>query len=272
MALPETTALALDRQDGVLHATLDRPDAGNALDAGLIDDLVNTFNAVRDDRSVRVVVLRGAGDHFCVGADLNALADFDGDDASARDEATAHSRRFGELLETVDAAPQAVIALADGAALGGGFGLLCVADITIVTTDTRMGMPEARLGVPAAQILPFVVARIGAAETRRLGICGHQLKGGEAARLGIAHDVVDDAEAGEERITAVLEDVLACAPGAIAETKRIVRAARTAEPAALLDAGTETFTDCLTGDEGRDGVRAFFDKRAPYWAQGDGDA
>ena len=72
MALPETTALALDRQDGVLHATLDRPDAGNALDAGLIDDLVNTFNAVRDDRSVRVVVLRGAGDHFCVGADLNA--------------------------------------------------------------------------------------------------------------------------------------------------------------------------------------------------------
>lgn len=272
MALPRTTTLDLDLRDGVLHATLDRPDAGNALDAGLIDDLVNTFTAIRNDRDVRVVVLRGAGDHFCVGADLNALAGFDGDDVTARNEATAHSRRFGELLETVDAAPQAVIALADGAALGGGFGLLCVADITLVTTDTRMGMPEARLGLPAAQILPFVVARIGAAETRRLGVCGHQIKGGEAARLGIAHDVVDNAEAGEDRIAAVLENVLACAPGAIAETKRIVRAVRSAEPAALLDDGAEAFTDCLAGDEGRDGVRAFLDKRPPYWVRADDDA
>lgn len=267
MVLPETTALTLALDAGVLHATLDRPEAGNALNATLIDDLVKTFAAIRDDRGVRAVILRGAGRHFCVGADLREVGTLSGEDAASRAETTAHNRRFGELLEAIDAAPQAVIALAQGAALGGGFGLLCVADVTIVTVDVRMGMPEARLGLPAAQILPFVAARIGVAETRRLGVCGHQFAGGEAARLGIAHHVVDDTDAGETQVRQVLDQVLACAPGAVAATKSVVRAARTRETSALLDDGAAWFTDCLFGDEGREGVQAFLDKRAPYWAE-----
>ncbi len=265
MPLPETTCLTLELEAGVLNATLDRPDAGNALNAALIDDLVATFEAIRDDRGVRAVVLRGQGRHFCVGADLREVGNLDEGDAQ-RAKTVAHNRRFGELLEVIDRAPQAVIVLADRAALGGGFGILCVADITIVTTDIRTGMPEARLGLPAAQILPFVVSRIGAAETRRLGVTAADIHAGEAKRLGIAHVVVDDLEAGEAQVVQVLADIRRCSPGAVAHTKRIIGQHGALDRETQLDEGAAAFTDCLFGDEGREGTRAFLDKRKPSWA------
>jgi len=265
MHLPETTCLTLDFEAGVLNATLDRPDAGNALNAALLDDLIATFQAIRDDRSVRTVVLRGNGRHFCVGADLREVGNLD-DGAAPRAETVAHNRRFGELLEVIDRAPQAVIVLADRAALGGGFGILCVADITIVTADIKTGMPEARLGLPAAQILPFVVSRIGAAETRRLGVTAADIHADEARRLGIAHIVVDDLDTGEAAVAAALADIRRCSPGAVAHTKRIVAAHGTADRDTQLDEGAGSFTDCLFGDEGREGIRAFLDKRLPRWA------
>ncbi|MES1924701.1 enoyl-CoA hydratase/isomerase [Salinisphaera sp. T31B1] len=247
----------------MLHVTLDRPDAGNALNATLIDELIAVFEAIRDDRSVRAVVLRGAGKHFCVGADLREVGDLD---AADRHATTAHNRRFGQLLATIDGAPQAVIVLATNAALGGGFGLLCVADVTIVTTALKTGMPEARLGLPAAQILPFVVARLGMAEARRLGVTAADIDAGEALRLGIAHHIVDHLDDGETQLAAVVANVLRCGPAAIAETKRIIADQRNVDMDQVLDQGAAVFTDCLFDGEGVEGTRAFLDKRAPRWA------
>ncbi|GAB3675381.1 enoyl-CoA hydratase-related protein [Salinisphaera aquimarina] len=266
MALPDTRYLQLDLRDGVLHATLNRPDAFNALNAGLIDDLVSTFGAIRDDHAVRVVVISGSGKHFCVGADLHEVGQMNTDDAE-RATTIQHNRRFGEVLQAIDAAPQAVVVLASGAALGGGFGLLCVADVTIVTADARMGMPETRLGLPAAQILPFVIERIGKAEARRLGICGIQFDGAEAKRLGVAHHVVADSDAGEAVLAEVLTQILACAPGANAVTKEVIRSHDPAHIAQQLDTSAALFTDCLYGAEGQEGTHAFLEKRAPSWAQ-----
>ena len=156
-----------------------------------------TFAAIADDRSVRVVVLRGAGGTFCAGADLKNLA-VAGEPtaaaaAGAADELKENNRRFGTMMETVNAAPQAVIAAVEGYAMGGGFGLACVADITIATVDARFAMTEVTIGVVPAAISPFVVKRIGLTAARRFGVSGARLTGAEACAIGVAHLVVPDA-------------------------------------------------------------------------------
>ena len=264
MSLPQTRHLALDLADGVLRVTLDRPDVSNALNGEMVEELAETVESIRDDRSVRALVLQGRGRHFCAGADLKSIAGDSG--AEARSRVVAFNRRFGEVLARIDSAPQAVVVVAQGAALGGGFGLLCVSDIAIVTRDAKMGMPETRLGLPAAQILPFVVARIGLTQARRVAMCGLRFDGAEAHRLGVAHELADDADDAVSRLESVLADIRACAPGANAATKQILGALGVAPTPDLLDTAAECFADCLTSDEGREGTRAFTEKRPPSWA------
>src|SRR5699024_4448771 len=266
MALPATTHLRLERDASVLHATLDRPQARNALDPALIDDLQATFETIRDDRSVRTVVLRGAGGYFCAGADLKEVA-------QVRESAAAHtdtmnwSRRFGTLTRQIEAAPQAVVAVVEGAALGGGFGLVCVSDIAIIHADTRMGMPETRRGLPPAQIAPFVVNRIGLTHARRIAVCGDMITGREAVELGVGHYLAEVDGAIERQLTDVLARINRGAPGAIAATKAIMQQVGQMDMDTLLDTAAQSFTDCALGAEGAEGTRAFADKRAPSWEQ-----
>lgn len=264
MALPETEHLKLEQAGGVLQVILDRAEVSNALNTGTVNELGATFDAIENDRAVRAVVLRGAGKHFCAGADLKSVGSEHG--ADRRAAVIEFNRGFGELLAKIDAAPQAVIAVVQGAALGGGFGLLCVSDIAIVTRAAKTGMPETRLGLPAAQILPFVVARIGATQARYIAMRGARFDGAEAKRIGVAHELVDDLDAANQRLDTLLADVLACAPGANAVTKQIIADCRSRAPAELVASGASRFADCLLGDEGQEGTRAFGEKRKPDWA------
>ena len=265
MSLPETTQLALERRDGVLQVVFDRAGVSNALDSETVEELAAVFEAVADDRSVRAIVLRGAGRHFCAGADLKSIGEVTG--ADRRAAVIAFNRRFGEVLTMIDRAPQAVVIVAQGAALGGGFGLLCVADITIMTRDAKMGMPETRLGLPAAQIMPFVVARIGVTATRRIAVCGLRFDGAEADRLGVAHTVVDDLAAADRALEGVLADIKACAPGANAATKQLLATLDGRDMDRLADQAAALFADCLLSDEGAEGTQAFREKRTPRWAR-----
>lgn len=265
MTLPDTTTLSLHADNGVLHVTLNRPDAGNALSAVMVAELQAVFDAIRGDRQTRVVVVRGAGRHFCSGGDLKSMAGQSGqpDRAGVVD----YNRRFGDLLATIDSAPQAVVVSAAGAAIGGGLGLLCVADVTIIEAETTMGMPEARLGLPAAQIWPFVVRRIGVAQARRVAVCGLRFGAPQALQMGVAHYVESGGDAREARVVHTLNNILACAPGALAAIKQLASDA----PAQSLDTqlanGAEAFADCLLSAEGQEGTQAFVDKRSPAWHQ-----
>ena len=265
MSLPETQHLALDQTDGVLVVTFDRADVSNALNIDMVEELAATFAAVSDDREVRAIVLRGAGRHFCAGADLKSIGAVSGDDPHAA--VIAFNRRFGEVLAQIDRAPQAVVVVAHGAALGGGFGLLCVADITILTRDAVTGMPETRLGLPAAQIMPFAVKRIGITVTRRIAVCGLRFDGAEAYRLGVAHELVDDLAAADVALAKVIADIRACAPGANAASKALLTALDGSDTQALAERAAELFADCLLGDEGTEGTQAFREKRVPRWAK-----
>lgn len=268
MILPTTQHLLLELSDGVLHATLNRPEARNAMNTAVLDDFDMTFDAIADDRSVRAVVLRGAEGNFCAGGDLKEMAQArfapakdDGVDAVA-----TYSRRFGAMLRKVNAAPQAVIVVLEGAVLGGGFGLACASDVAIAHVDAKFGMPETSRGIPPAQIAPFVVERIGLTQARRLGVCGARFKGEEAQRLGLVHFVENDEAALQARIEEVLGQIRQCAPGANAVTKAIMLSVGHMDMDQVLDHAATEFSACIRGEEGIEGTTAFVEKRSPSWA------
>jgi len=265
--LPRTAHIRLDLRGPVLHLWLDRPRLRNALSPQMAREIVATLKAIADDRAVRIVVLRGAGGTFCSGGDIRSMAAAGAAPPSgAADELQQNNRRFGAMLEAVNAAPQAVIAAVEGAAMGGGFGLACVADITIATADARFAMSEVTIGVVPAAISPFVVERIGLTAARRLAVTGARLDGREAAAIGIAHLCVDDAAALEAAVREACNQVLQCAPGAVAATKRLMlRAAGPSPTPELLDDAAVCFAAAARSPEGREGTTAFVEKRKPSW-------
>jgi isohexenylglutaconyl-CoA hydratase len=268
MNLPETPNILQALDQGVLHLTFNRPEARNAMSTALLNDLNALFDAVHDDRSVRAIVLRGAGGHFCAGGDIKDMAGARQAKAEAgKDPVADYNRSFGALLRKVNAAPQATIAILEGAVLGGGFGLACVTDVAIAHVDASFGMPETGLGIPPAQIAPFVVERIGLSQARRLGVCGARFKGEEALRLGLVHFVAATEDEIQSRLAEVLKQIRRCAPGANAVTKGIMLSVGQQDPDSILDDAARQFSAAIRGAEGMEGTMAFVQKRLPKWAE-----
>ena len=249
----------------VLELWLNRPGQRNAMTAQMALDILGCFQAIRDDRTVRVVVMRGAGGTFCAGADLKALAAA-GRTGGSAETLKANNRAFARMLQTVNAAPQAVIAVVEGYAMGGGFGLACVSDITLARADAIFAMTEVTRGIVPAAISPFVVARIGLTAARRFAVSGARLDGVQARDCGLAHGCAADAAALDQAVTDTINAILKCAPEAVAATKQLMlRAAGPTPMPQLLDEAACAFADAVLGAEGQEGTRAFVEKRAPSW-------
>jgi len=264
--LPETNDLILEREGSVLTIRLNRPESKNALVDEMVDELHAVLDAVHDDRSLRSLVIRGEGGVFCAGGDIKAFSSSLQDVPPGADDVARGNRKFGDLMLKLNEQPQTVIMLVEGAAIGGGLGLCCVGDVTIVTRDAKFRLSETSLGLPPAQIAPFVTERVGLTQARRLMLTGARFTGEDAVRYGIAHILAEDAVELDAKCAAVLRQIALCAPGANAVTKQIVfEATRRPRPEAL-DFAAQGFAACLLGDEGREGVTAFLEKRKPRWA------
>ncbi|MGF0242641.1 enoyl-CoA hydratase/isomerase family protein [Rhodococcus sp. IEGM1300] len=262
-ALPVCQTLLLESHNGVLHVTLNRPESRNAMSLQMVVELRAVLAAVRDDRTVRALVIGGAGGHFCAGGDIKDMA-------SARAQGTTAyrdlNRVFGALLQEVQHAPQVVITVLQGAVLGGGFGLACVSDVALADHQAQFGLPETSLGLLPAQIAPFVVQRIGLTQARRLALTAARFDGTQAKRLGLVHFVEHDAQGLAERLDEVLAHVLCCAPEANALTKKLLLASAGQPSDGLLDEAAEWFGQAVNGTEGIEGTMAFVQKRKPRWA------
>jgi isohexenylglutaconyl-CoA hydratase len=151
--------------------------------------------------------------------------------------------------------------------MAGGLGIACLADVVIATADARFALTEVTLGIPPAQITPVVIQRIGAAEARRLLLTAQRFDGGEAQRLGFVHYAEPDGEALEARLDSVLHDARRAAPGAVALTKQIIDASDHLDGESLVRFAAERFADAMLGDEAREGMRAFAEKRATLWSR-----
>jgi isohexenylglutaconyl-CoA hydratase len=253
------------REDGWLTIWLDRPEARNALSERMTAELIEALGAARVDRGVRGITLRGRGGVFCAGGDLRAFRRMASGEMT-EDEIAAFSAAGARLFAVLDEQPQVVVALVEGAAIAGGLGLLCAADVVVATRDARFALTETRIGLPPAQIAPYVVRRVGMTEARRIMLTGARFDGDAALRIGLANLLAEDAD-GLDAIEAELRsDVLRCAPGATAATKALLRELPTLAPENVPEVAGRVFARCLSGAEGQEGVAAFLERRRPAWA------
>ncbi|MDG1387707.1 MAG: enoyl-CoA hydratase/isomerase family protein [Halioglobus sp.] len=264
--LPQTKCLVLEQQGSVLTIWFNRPEAKNALSAEMVEEMEAVLDAVREDRSLRTLILRGKGGMFCAGGDIKGFKSGLQSGAPDEEEIARGNRSFGNLMVKLNEQPQATIMLVEGAAIGGGLGLACVGDVTIVTRDARFRLSETSLGIPPAQIAPFVTERVGLTQARRLMMTGARFKGSEAVDYGIGHILAEDANDMEAKCEGVLEQIRLCAPGANAATKQIVFETTRRTRSDALDFASRGFAKCMLSDEGKEGVSAFVEKRKPSWA------
>jgi isohexenylglutaconyl-CoA hydratase len=234
----------------------------------MMREIGDVLARVRAAEGVRAVVLRGEGGNFCAGGDIGFMAELPpAPGPGEADPLVAPYRHMGEVLTALNALPQAVIAVVEGACVGGGLGMACCADVTLVGADAKLGMPEPRSGFIPSQIIPFVVRRIGEARARRLAVTGEVLDGAGAVAAGIAHHVERDRVALEARLEAVLAEIARCEPGAVAEVKRLVLSCAWRPDEAVLDDAAASLARLLRRPEAAEGMAAFRDKRRPGWAR-----
>jgi len=263
--LPSTEKLILDLSNGWLTVWLNTPDNRNALSEDLAAELTATLAAIRDDRSVRGLTLRGKSGVFCAGGDVKAFMAGLSDGAD-HDAVAAMNKSGGALFQQVNEAPQVVIAMVEGAAIGGGMGLACCADIVIAAREATFSLTETQIGIPPAQIAPYVIGRIGLPAARRLMLTGARFDGAYAASIGLADEVAEDAKSLEALEADFRRGVLRCAPGANAATKALALSAARLDRNEMIERAGAVFAECLLGEEGREGVSAFIEKRKPRWA------
>ncbi|MCD0505800.1 enoyl-CoA hydratase/isomerase family protein [Bordetella petrii] len=256
----QTLEVAYGPQTAVVW--LARPDVRNALDSRLIAELTETFMALADDSSVRAIVLAGRGKAFCAGADLNAMR------ASAQatqDENRADAQAMSTLLHTVYTCPKPTIARIHGPCMAGGMGLATACDIAVAAREARFALTETRLGLIPAMISPYVLRAMGARAASRWFLSAEVFDAAEAWRMGLVHELCEADEL-DARINALLGSFMLASPHALAESKRLIRdvAGRDIE-ASLLDETAARLAAQRATEDGREGIAAFLEKRAPRW-------
>ena len=266
MDLPVTETLRLNLDKGVLQITLNRPESRNSMSLQMVQELQNVFSWSADN-GVRAVVLRGAGGHFCAGGDVRDMMTIRQQAVENPQAYQNFNRTFGHLLTQVTNAPFIVVAVVEGAALGGGFGLTCISDVAIASADAQFGMPETRLGIIPAQIAPFVVQRIGLTQARHLALLGLRINGAQAAQIGLVHEVCADADALEAALQRTLADINHCAPNANRVTKALLLKVGHQPLDSLLDDAADAFATAIQSTEGMEGGMAFIQKRPATWVQ-----
>ena len=252
------------REDGVCTISLNRPEIHNAFDDRLISDLTGCLEELSADDAVRAVVMTGQGNSFSAGADLNWMrrsADY------GEEENFADARALAKLMATLNEFPRPTIAKVNGAALGGGVGLVCCCDIAIADERAKFGTTEVRLGIMPSVISPYVIAAIGARHARRFMLTGERFDANEALRTGLVHQVEPTSHL-DQAVEDVLDHILAGGPKALRATKALIReiSGRPITPD-LTEETAKRIARLRATPEAKEGLGAFLDKRSPYWCR-----
>ena len=266
----EYETLLIRREASRLFVTLNRPEARNAINREASEELIAVAEAVENDPSIRVVIVRGSEGTFCAGADIKEFRenfDIPLPEGGGVDPVAKNNRYFGDILLKFNNLSATTIGIVEGAAFGGGLGLTCVFDVAICMADTRFALSETGLGVIPAQIAPFVVQRVGLTTARQIALTGARFDGQYAFNIGLVHFCANDSNELDEMLKRVLIGVSLCAPGANATTKKLLMDTTLKPIEQVLDDGSEAFAAQLRSEEGREGVKAFIKKRRPSWAE-----
>src|SRR5437667_9463510 len=256
--MSEMVTLSADAR-GIWPITIARPDRKNAFDAAVIAELTAAIRRV--DRSSRAVVLQSEGDTFSAGADvewMRGMAEYSLDDNVADSKALAGMFRALYDLE------MPLVARVQGAAIGGGPGLVAVADIAVASTDASFAFTETRRGILPAVVSPYVVRKVGPARATALFVTGSRIDAKRAHEIGLVERLVEPADL-DAAVGRVIEAILAAGPEAVRAAKRLVREVDGREPRDVLDLTIERIAKVRVSEEGQEGMRAFLERREPRW-------
>ncbi|AJP47476.1 enoyl-CoA hydratase [Rugosibacter aromaticivorans] len=249
---------------GVGIITLNCAERHNAFDDVLIGELTQAIAAMTQDAAVRVIVLSSSGKSFCAGADLNWMrraANYS-DAENLRD-----ARALAEMLRCLAQCPKPTIARVQGPAYAGGVGLVACCDIAIAVFDAQFSLPEVRIGIVPATISPYVISAIGKRHAHRYMLTAERFSAAVAYRIGLVHELVADEAALDNAIGEIVEDLLKNAPDASAECKSLITAvANKPLTPDIIEDTAQRITRLRASTEGREGMRAFLEKRKPHWA------
>lgn len=258
--MAESLVLSTTDPLGIHRLTMNRPDVRNAFNPDLVHELANRLDLAAEDPSCRAIVLTGAGKVFSAGADLENMRR-----AGTLSEAenTGDAMNVSRLLERLDSMPVPTIALVQGAAIAGGLGLVAACDMVIAAEDAVFAISEVRLGLIPAMISPYVIGAIGTRQARRYMLTGERFGASEALSMGLVHSLAPSGLELEATLGPLIDAILKSAPGAIAETKSLLR------EGGHTGGGQQKLARALArrraSAEGREGVDAFLGKRSPDW-------
>ncbi|MBM74606.1 MAG: enoyl-CoA hydratase [Proteobacteria bacterium] len=260
-------------EEAVVFAAFNRPKVRNALNLKMVEELENLLEALEAEEGVRCLVLKGNGGHFCAGGDVKDMATARSqpfkEDVLLTDPIARLNRRFGDVITKLRQAPQTVVVVVQGAAMGGGFGLVCAADFVLADKSASFRLPETTLGLPPAQIAPFLVERIGLIAAKKCALTGARLSGDDALSMGLVDQLCEDQKDLDEALSALLISILKCAPLASRNTKKLLLAIADGvqERSDILDSGALMFAEATRSHEGMEGIMAYIQKRAPSWSK-----
>jgi methylglutaconyl-CoA hydratase len=244
----------------IATVTLNRPDRGNAFDQTMLDELSAELKALAANDSVRIMVLRGAGRHFCTGADLAARAATE-TQGVAQAAPTHPPATLRDVLIALDTLPKPTIAVVHGGAIGGGAGFTACCDVAIATEGAFFSVPEVRVGMPPLGVMPFLIRAIGHRSFRRYGFSGERIAPAEALRIGLIHQVCDAASV-DDTVARIADELLHGAPGALATLKEAAAPFASPPLSAIL---AHRAPHNPKSPEAIEGVAAFREKRKPAW-------
>jgi methylglutaconyl-CoA hydratase len=252
--------LMKERKGAVARLVLNRPERHNAFDEALIEELTQAIDEAEKDMSVRVLVLAANGKSFSAGADLDWMRRMA---AYSEEENLADANRLAHLMQRLNFIPKPTVAAVQGAALGGGVGLVAASDIAVGAAQAVFGLTEVRIGLIPATIGPYVVQAIGERAARRYFLTGERFDAATACELGLLHEVAEDLDAAVARH---VEALLAGGPEAQGATKKLIRrVGRGPINVAMIEDTAARIARARAGGEAREGIAAFFEKRKPGW-------
>jgi len=259
---PFTTLRIEARAPGVVQLTMARPVVHNAFDETMIDELDTAFAQVGDDAAVRVVVLAGDGKHFSAGADLQWMQRAS---TASLEWNVADARRFAAMLARIEACPKPTVARVQGAALGGGVGLVCACDIAVASDNASFSVSEARFGILPSVIGPYLTNAVGKRQAKRMALTTTRVGAAEALAIGLVQQLVAG-EALDAAVDAVVADLLAGGPNTHGEIKRLFAQFEVGPVTAeVRELTAQTIARVRGSDEAREGFAAFLAKRPAAW-------
>ncbi|MEM7464312.1 MAG: crotonase/enoyl-CoA hydratase family protein [Pseudomonadota bacterium] len=259
----EYKALEITIDDrGVAYVRLNQPEKRNALSSLMIDELTNMAEILGNDESLRAVVLSGTGKVFCAGGDLNWMKEqIDAD----REQRMREARKLALMLKALNELPKPLIGQIHGGAFGGGVGLACICDTAIADNSTKFGLTETTLGLIPATIGPYVLARMGESNARRVLMSARIFDASEAMTLGVIAQAVNS-DVLKASVEAEIVPYLSTAPKAVAAAKALTRALGPRIDDEVIDDTIRRLADIWEGEEAAHGIQSFLTRKPAWWA------